>query len=233
MSYVSLINIANKVTVCESPLPKNTVANYIILSVKMTEVIFWSYCVMWIRTLSFFNKWIYGVSEYRFCFVAPLYFLREAMMSWAVSMMTTDVCGFITSTMSASGPRRSRGTRPETKRAFLKTTVWPAASSGRYMSPERKRLWTYTCHGITCSHGDLLYKVSNRESASSQQSLWGFFCLSWHLTSSNFFQQVPSQGMTSTVRQWATTWSAYISTRTSSCLPQPTRPSTLPSAYCS
>lgn len=48
-----------------------------------------------------------------------------------------------------------------------------------------------------------------------------------------FFRQVPSRGMTSTIRPSVTTWSASISTRTSSCLLRPTRPSTLPSAYCS
>lgn len=59
------------------------------------------------------------------------------------------------------------------------------------------------------------------------------FFLSFVLHRLTFFQQVPSRGMTSTVRQWVTTWSVSTSMRTSSCLPQPTRPSTLPSAYCS
>lgn len=63
-----------------------------------------------------------------------------------------------------------------------------------------------------------------------------FFFGVFHLISPyplTFFQQVPSRGMTSTVHQSATTWSVSTSMRTSSCLPQPTRPSTLPSAYCS
>lgn len=47
------------------------------------------------------------------------------------------------------------------------------------------------------------------------------------------WQQVPSQGMTSTALRSVTTWSASINTKTSSCLLQLIRPSTLLSAYCS
>lgn len=46
-------------------------------------------------------------------------------------------------------------------------------------------------------------------------------------------QQVPSRGTTLTVLQSASTWSASISTWTSSCPPQLIRHLILPSAYCS
>ena len=172
-----------------------------------------------------------NVSHFGVKLLTPSCFLREGTMSWAVSTTTTGACGSITSTMSASGRRKSRGTLLEMKRAFSKTTGWPAVSNGRFTSPERKHLWTYTCRGITCLHGDLPYKASGRASASSLLSVFLVCtCLLHYL---NFFLQVPSRGMTSTARPSATTWSVSISMRTSSCLPQPTRPSTHRSAYCS
>lgn len=122
-----------------------------------------------------FHFQVMNVSHLGLKIFTPSCFLREGTMSWAVSTTTMGVCGFITSTMSASGRRKSRGTLLETKRAFLKTTGWPAVSNDRYTSPERKHLWTYTCRGITCLHGDLLYKVSNQALASSPLSF--FLCV--------------------------------------------------------
>lgn len=94
--------------------------------------------------------------------------------------MITGAFGYITSTTSASGPRRSRGIRLETKRAYLRTTASPAVSSDRYTSHERKRLWTYTSRGTTCLHGDLLFKVSD-EFLASDYTAHFFSPCPWHL----------------------------------------------------